>query len=351
MFPPSNKLYDLIRWANFKQFLSINGSTEDGQNAIAQHYGVLDKWTASKHEGDHVDTYFELLLLVKKKSKNDKVWISFIEGLHKLAAILASLPCMKFDYSNNIIIPGSLQLDNFEKAQIPHYKNPGVTPRQQLALIIGNNFDALMLKRPMLIQAYIPIRVANQIGDTIQLLMEALKTQSAWILINKTISANKTISKLLSTWLIETMNHSTAEKRKNHNEQPKFTATVIYQEQLTIEKYNKFISCGTDNTLGYPTIINCTEWTNYVKNPFNWFTRQKYLDCISPSTPTIRHPTRKFTPPYRLTFASFTDNVGVVDKKTKTGTINTGHMNGYLVIPGIVYHLSTKLQKGVTHDH
>ncbi len=81
---------------------------------------------------------------------------------------------MKFDYFNNIIIPGSLQLDDFEKAQILHYKNPGFTPRQQLALIVGNTFDALMLKTPMLIQAYIPNRVANQIGGTIQLLMEAL---------------------------------------------------------------------------------------------------------------------------------------------------------------------------------
>jgi hypothetical protein len=68
------------------------------------------------------------------------------------------------------------------------------------------------------------------------------------------------------------------------------------------------------------------------------------------STPSSRHPTRIFTPPYGLTFASFTDDVGVVDTKTKTRTINTGHMNGHLIIPRIVYHLSTKLQKGVTHD-
>jgi hypothetical protein len=54
---------------------------------------------------------------------------------HRHAAIFACLLCMKFDYSNNIIIPGSLQLDDFEKAQIPYYKNPGITPRQQLALI------------------------------------------------------------------------------------------------------------------------------------------------------------------------------------------------------------------------
>ncbi len=52
--------------------MSINETTEDGQNTIAQHYGVIDKWTASKHEGDHGNTYFKLLLLVKTKSKNDK---------------------------------------------------------------------------------------------------------------------------------------------------------------------------------------------------------------------------------------------------------------------------------------
>jgi hypothetical protein len=180
--------------------------------------------------------------------------------------------------------------------------------------------------------------------------MESLKIKSDWILISKTISANKTISKLLSRWLIETMAHSTAEKRNIPNERPTFTAMFIYQEQLTIEKYRNLISSGTEYTLGYLTVINCAEWTNYVKNPFNWFPRQKYYDRISPSTPSSRHPTRKFTSLYGLTFASSTDDVGVVDKKTKTHAIDTGHMNGYLIIPGIVYHLSTKLQKGVTHD-
>jgi hypothetical protein len=89
------------------------------------------------------------------------------------------------------------------------------------------------------------------------------------------------------------MNHSTAEKRNNYNKQPKFTAMFIYQEQLRIDKYNKLISSGADNTLGYPTVINCAEWTNYIKNPFNQFTRQLYLDRISPSTPSSRHPTKK----------------------------------------------------------
>jgi hypothetical protein len=190
LFPPSNEFYDLAQGANFRQFLSIDGTTEDRQNTIAQHYGALDKWTASKHEGDHVNTCFELLLLVKTKNKSDKVQISFIEGLQRQAAIFTRLLCMKFDYSNNIIIPGSLQLDNFEKEQILDYKNPGITPKQQLALIVGNNFNMLIFLL-MPIQVYIPIRVANPIGGTIQLLMEALKTQSEWVSISKKISETK----------------------------------------------------------------------------------------------------------------------------------------------------------------
>jgi hypothetical protein len=94
--------------------------------------------------------------------------------------------------------------------------------------------------------------------------MESLKIKSDWISISKTISANKKISKLLSSWLIETIAHSTAEKKNNNNVPPKFTATFIYQEQLTIDRYNNLISSGTIYTLGYPTVINCAEWTNYV---------------------------------------------------------------------------------------
>ncbi len=175
LFPPCTKFYNLVQGETFKQFFSIDGTAEDAQNAIAQHYNILDEWTASNHEGDHVKTYYKLLLFVKTKSKNDNVWISFIEGLHRHAAILASLLYMKFDYSNNKTIPGSLQLDDFEIGPILHYKNPGVIPREQLGQIVGNHFEALMSKIPMLIQAYIPNRVANQSGDAIHLLMESFK--------------------------------------------------------------------------------------------------------------------------------------------------------------------------------
>ncbi len=95
-------------------------------------------------------------------------------------------------------------------------------------------------------------------------------------------------------------------KRNNHNNRPTFTATFIYQEQLTIKKY-KTDTKWNWNTLGYPTLINCAEWTDYVKNPFNHFARQRDLNHTSPSTPSSRHPTRKFAPPYGIIFVSFTD--------------------------------------------
>jgi hypothetical protein len=42
LFPPSNKLYDFIQGEFFKQCLSIDGTTEDGQNEIAQHYNEVE---------------------------------------------------------------------------------------------------------------------------------------------------------------------------------------------------------------------------------------------------------------------------------------------------------------------
>jgi hypothetical protein len=44
---------------------------------------------------------------------------------------------------------------------------------------------------------------------------------------------------------------------------------------------------------------------------------------------------------------SLTSDVGPVKKKH----IDVRHMNAFLIVPGIVYNLSTKLQKGVLHDH
>ena len=57
---------------------------------------------------------------------------------------------------------------------------------------------------------------------------------------------------------------------------------------------------------------------------------------------------KKFKPPYSIFWESLTSDVGpVVEKRQK---IDVRHANGYLIIPGIVYLLSTKLQKMVLND-
>ena len=61
--------------------------------------------------------------------------------------------------------------------------------------------------------------------------------------------------------------------------------------------------------------------------------------------------TKKLSPPYGLTFASFTTNVGVVEVKEKWRKIDAGHVNAYVIIPGIVYHLSATLEKRNIHEH
>ncbi len=64
----------------------------------------------------------------------------------------------------------------------------------------------------------------------------------------------------------------------------------------------------------------------------------------------MRVPTveEKIKPPYSIFWPSLTTDVGPVTNKSRK--IDVRHVNGYLIIPGIVYLLSTKLQKAVLND-
>jgi hypothetical protein len=74
--------------------------------------------------------YLNLLLLVKTKCKVDYLWVSFVEGLHWHPAIITCLLCIKFDYSSNKIQPGSLDIQYFKYATVPHFNDLGVTPKR-----------------------------------------------------------------------------------------------------------------------------------------------------------------------------------------------------------------------------
>jgi hypothetical protein len=95
---------------------------------------------------------------------------------------------MKFDYDNNIISPGSLDLDDFKNADVPYYKDPRYNPRQCLLSILNGHTEVPILTWLLFtFQAYIP----KQIDGNIQPIMENLMAYSERVSISKIDSAQK----------------------------------------------------------------------------------------------------------------------------------------------------------------
>jgi hypothetical protein len=95
----------------------------------------------------------------------------------------------KFDYSSNKIQPGSLDIQDFKNARVPHFKDSGVTPKEQLKLIISGEFEVNILKSSFNVQAYIPNKMTGHIDE----LTKAMKNQSNRNSINKMQAVINTI--------------------------------------------------------------------------------------------------------------------------------------------------------------
>ncbi len=133
-----------------------DGTTKEGQKTIAEYYQVQDLWKDIAKPDCDFERYLNLLSLVKTESQVDNLWVSFVEGFHRHAAITTCLLCIKLDYSSNKIQPGSLDMQDFKNARVLHFKDPGVTLKDQLKLIISGEFEAKMLISTFNVQAYIP---------------------------------------------------------------------------------------------------------------------------------------------------------------------------------------------------
>jgi hypothetical protein len=235
-FPLFDSYYMDLQNEHFKLFLMSDDTTKDGQKMIAEYYQVQDFWKDSAEPDCDFERYLNLLLLVKTKSQFDYPWVSFVEGLHRHAAMITCLLCTKFDYSSKKNQPGSLDIQDFKNARCPHFKDPGVTLKEQLQLIISGEFEAKMLKSTFNVQAYIPKKLNGNIDDK---LTKAIEMQSEWISINKMHAANKTILKVISLWLEEALLHSTARRRNNDNLQPKLNSYFTYQTPDSAEKFTE----------------------------------------------------------------------------------------------------------------
>ena len=160
--------------------------------------------------------------------------------------------------------------------------------------------------------------------------------------------------KVKSLWSFFSQNMTYSRKRNNYDVRPQWMDTdkFKYQEQITIQKYTKVLETGNENaTMGFPRFITSTEWENNIKNPFDPKSRENYRQHVSALRDFKKGKAKKLYPPYGLTIKSFTTNVGVVDINEKCRKIDAGHVNAYLIIPGIVYNLSAILQKGNIHEY
>ena len=106
--------------------------------------------------------------------------------------------------------------------------------------------------------------------------------ESEWILESKTRAANKTILTVLSIWLEDTLIHSKPRKRNSIHLRPKLINMFTYQNPVTAETYAATVQNGDGNIYGYCPLLNCNKWTRFIKDPFNKFVRDNFMEKLSP---------------------------------------------------------------------
>ena len=281
-FPPTHDYYnELLEDERFKLFLMSDGTTKEGQDSIANYYQVAKLWEQMDKSKCNYQRYFQLLMLVKTESPADFLWVSFVEGLHRHAATILALLCTKFDYENKIQ-PGSLSIQDFKAAKIPHFVDPKISPEEQIKLVMNGGEISKMLRNPFSVEVYIP-KIIN--GDILEL-MDSMRKQSEWISESKTRAANKTISMLLSIWFEDTLSHSKARKRNDSNSRQKLEHYFTYQSPTTTQLDEKTSHMNDQAIYKYCHLLNCEEWNSFIKDPFNKLIREEFIEFISPNEST-----------------------------------------------------------------
>jgi hypothetical protein len=164
LFSSNVDVLSKLKCRTFKELLTMDASTEDGEAVVAKYFGVHREWNAlvnqwyeDKEEVTGYKRYFELLFLVKSKSLMDHIWFSFFEGMHCHAAIVAGLLCSKFNHTTNELKPGSLTLDDFKiDGAIKNFKHPTTTVKEHLDRILAHEFEAPMFHNEFHVSAYVP---------------------------------------------------------------------------------------------------------------------------------------------------------------------------------------------------
>ncbi len=89
--------------------------------------------------------YSSLLLMVNTRSKQDNVWFSFYEGLHRHASLLITLLSAIFDTTTYKLKFKTLSVDYFKQHLLLNFKYVDETPHKHLNKIFERQISAPML--------------------------------------------------------------------------------------------------------------------------------------------------------------------------------------------------------------
>jgi hypothetical protein len=197
-FPSNSDTNRHFSSTEFIDLLRTNAMTKDGLIAVAKYYGVNDEWNnATSGQPFSIKHYYKLLLMVKRSSTKDHIWMSFYEGLHRHATLMMCLLCSKIDLVSNKVYHDSLTANYFKtKVSIKEFKEPNKSPLEQLERIyIDEDVKASMLTTLITIRAFIPRITVSKIkhGD-LEVLLKASRTYSENISITKRTLADKSMT-------------------------------------------------------------------------------------------------------------------------------------------------------------
>jgi hypothetical protein len=235
-FPSNSDTNGHFSSTEFIDLLKTNAMTKHGLIAVAKYYGVNDEWNNTTSEQPFsIKHYYELLLIVKKSSTKDHIWMCFYEGLHRHAALMMCLLCSIFDLMSNKVNHDSLTADYFKtKVSIKEFKEPDTSPLEQLERIfIDEDVKAPMLTTLIMIRAFIPKMMVSMIKHSdLEVLLKASRTYSENISITKRTSANKSMTIRLAD-ILETIEKMSKPAAQN-DDQVRPLLTDIFKKQVEV---------------------------------------------------------------------------------------------------------------------
>ena len=347
-FPKDQVPNDFYSSEAFVEILKTNAMTKDGLDAIATYFDLLEAWNAIETEEDfNIEHYYDLLLMVKK-SKKDKIWMSFYEGLHRHAALMMCLLCSKFDLVTNEVKYGSLSADYIKKKiSIKDFKTPDIRPIDRLnEIFIDETVKAPMLTTLVTIKAFVPKSGIPDIklGD-LDSLLKASRTYSENISISKRSSADKSMTIFLADTLDTIEKLSKANERNDVKHRPILNETFARQKDNISFKGHLEDMKKHDNDeykcYKFSDKLTGKKWNYYTIDALNPAVRDEFLKTLS----TKGIDGDKICPPLGLHLKNFTEDYPAETQQNKgLKYLDAGHMNAFILIPPIATILNAKLQ-------